>query len=212
MNDPALFGDSRLPEELDARVRSELSAGEQLLWVGQPRPDRFARASIPLVIFGLVFTGFAVFWMAAASGMLFGGFGGPNGAPGGFGLIFSCFPLFGVPFVLVGLGMLTSPFWLRRLARRTCYALTDRRAIVWQARWFGGVEVRSYGPQDLTRLRRVEHADGSGDLVFEEIVTFGHDRHGHRTSGTRQYGFLAIDGVRQVEELLRKALLAGERS
>ena len=62
---------------------------------------------------------------------------------GAFGVLF---PLFGLPFVMVGVGMLSSPFWLRRRAKRTCYALTDRRAILWEAGWFGSVEVRSYGP------------------------------------------------------------------
>ena len=120
---------------------------------------------------GIPWTAFALFWMAGASGLLFGGFGGGNGPPG-MGAFFICFPLFGIPFVLIGLGMLTSPFWAVRRAKRTCYALTDRRAILWEAGWFGRIEVRSYGPADLTRLRRVEYADGNGDLVFEEIITF----------------------------------------
>jgi hypothetical protein len=210
MSEQVLFGDSRLPDDLDARVRSELAPGERLLWVGQPRPGRFARSAIPIALFGIPFTAFALFWIAMASGMLVGGFRGGNNGPGGFGALFACFPLFGVPFLLVGLGMLTSPYWLRRLARRTCYALTDRRAILWQAGWLGGVEVRSYGPADLTKLRRTEYADGGGDLVFEEVVTWGRDGRGNATVNRQQRGFLAIDNVRQIEELLRKALLPGD--
>jgi hypothetical protein len=206
VNEYTLFGDSSLPPELDVRVRSELREGEVLLWVGQPRPGRFARSAIPLVLFGIPWTAFSVFWIAGASGLLFGGFQG--GRPG-FGGFFACFPLFGVPFVLVGLGMLTSPYWLRRLAKRTCYALTDRRAILWQAGWFGSIEVRSYGPELLTKIGRTEHRDGSGDLVFEEIMSIGRDSDAHRITRLTQRGFLAIDKVRAVEELLRKALLSG---
>jgi hypothetical protein len=40
------------------------------------------------------------------------------------------FPLFGVPFVLIGLGMLAAPYWMRRKAQNTVYALTDKRALI----------------------------------------------------------------------------------
>lgn len=199
-----LFDDSSLPPELDTRVRSELRDGEVLLWVGQPNPARFARQAIPLVLFGIPWTAFSVFWVAAASGMLFGGFA--NGPGGGALGIFACFPLFGLPFVLIGIGMLTSPYWFRRQAKQTFYALTDRRAILWQASTFGSVNVRSYGPEALGKMNRTEHADGSGDLVFEEIVTFGRNSKGGTTSSTTRHGFLAIADVRRIEELLRKAL------
>lgn len=210
MSEQVLFGDSHLPDELDARVRSELDSDEQLLWVGQPRPSRFARSAIPLVVFGIPWTAFAVFWVAGASGILFGGFGGPVNGPAGLGAFFGCFPLFGVPFVLIGLWMLSSPYWLRRKAERTYYALTDRRAILWEAGWFGSVDVRSYRPAQLAKLRRTEHADGSGDLVFEETVTIGRNSDRQMTTSTQRHGFLAIDHVHQVEELLRKALLSSD--
>ena len=202
--DTPLFDDSSLPPELDTRVRSELRDGERLLWVGQPNPGRFARQAIPLVLFGIPWTAFSVFWMVAASGILFAGFG----AAGGFGAFFVCFPLFGLPFVLIGLWMLSSPYWYRRQARQTCYALTDRRAILWQASTFGSISVRSYGPEALGKIHRTERPDGGGDLIFEEIITIGRDSDGGTTRNTTRRGFLAIDEVRRIEELLRKALLA----
>ncbi len=198
MSDALLFGNNNLPPELDARVRSELQSDEQLLWVGQPLPGRFARAGCVMALFGVPFTAFALFWMGMAS---MGGFAG--------GGLFACFPLFGLPFVVVGLGLLTSPYWLRQKAKRTCYALTGRRAIVWNAGWFGSLEVRSYEPSQLTRIRRVEYPDGCGDLVFEEFTTFGTDSDGHTTSNIRRYGFMAIERVHEVEELLRRVLLSG---
>jgi hypothetical protein len=201
MDAPILFGNGSLPPELDARVQGELQRDEQLLWVGQPVPALFARGGCLMMLFGVPFTAFALFWMAITSvGVFHGGF------PGG---LFACFPLFGLPFVVVGLGLLSSPYWLRQRAKRVCYALTDSRAIVWDAGWFGGIEVRSYGPDQLTRIRRVEYPDGCGDLVFEEFVTTGRDSHGHSTTSTRRYGFMAIPQVHAIEELLRKALLSG---
>lgn len=205
MSEPFLFGDSRLPDELDARVRSELDAGEQLLWVGQPRPNRFARQTIPLVLFGIPWTAFVIFWISMASFAVVNG--GQNAGPPV--LIGVCFPLFGVPFVLVGLGMLSSPYWFRRRARRTCYALTDRRAILWEAGFFGSVEVRSYRPANLTKMVRRDHADGSGDLVFEERIRVQYNTSSRGTVGSFDHGFLGIDNVREIERLLRKALLSG---
>jgi hypothetical protein len=144
--------------------------------------------------------------MAAAGGIIFGGFGGANN---GFAGLFMCFPLFGLPFVLIGLAMFASPWWAARKARRTCYAITNRRAIIWDAGWWGRMEVRSYEPSGLGRIVRTEYADGCGDLVFEEIVSYGRDSDGDRTSRTIRHGFLAIENVREVEDLLRKTLLSG---
>src|SRR5579875_316473 len=144
MSEPFLFGDSYLPEELDARVRSELEPGEQLLWVGQPRPSRFVYQTLPIVFFGIPWTAFALLWTGMAIWGLWGNAGAaPMQAQGMMGGVFSvCFPLWGLPFILIGLGMLSSPFWAIRRAKRTCYALTDRRAIHIEAGAFRSVEVR----------------------------------------------------------------------
>jgi hypothetical protein len=196
-----------LPEDLDQRIHSELQANERLVWAGQPRPGRFMRSTIPLVLFGIPWTAFAIFWIAAASGIMFGGFGG---GPDGFGGLFACFPLFGIPFVLVGVGMLTSPFWMYRRAQRTCYALTDQRAIVWAAGWFGGIEVRSFNPAALGRMTRRDHADGSGDLIFEEVVSMTRNSDGYMQSYRTERGFLGIENVREVENLVRRTLLSAK--
>jgi len=94
-------------------------------------------------------------------------------------------------------------FLARRAAQKTCYALTDRRAIIWEPR-VGGVRVRSYRPEQLSQLSRCERSDGSGDLIFEEISTiYGNGRRLHYGRS----GFVAIDRVREIEMLVRKTLL-----
>jgi hypothetical protein len=203
--DAHLLDDNKLADDLDVLVRSELSHGERLLWVGQPQPTRFAYSAIPIVLFGIPWTAFALFWIAGASS--FGASNKVGGSPAGVG-VFQFFPLFGLPFVLIGLGMLSSPYWLWRQAKRTCYALTDRRALLWKAGMFGSVAVRSYGPEALNKIRRTAYPHGCGDLVFEEIVTIGSDSDGNRTTSTTRHGFMAIERVREVEQLLSKALLA----
>lgn len=208
MNDSPLFGDARLPDVLDARVRAELEPSEQLLWVGQPHPGRFGRMAIPLVLFGIPWTAFAVFWVAMASGPMFFGAGGANNAGPGVGGFFVCFPLFGLPFILIGLFFLTSPYWLRRKAKRTCYALTDRRAILWEAGMTpGSMEVRSYRPADFEKMFRRDFPDGSGDLMFEEPITVQRSSGRYATFNTQGHGFMGIENVREIEKLLRKELL-----
>ena len=199
MASPGTPGTGVLPPDLEARVQAELAPGEKLIWVGQPLASRFLVWSIPIVLMGLFVTGFAIFWISMAVSM---------GAP-------FFFPIFGLIFVVVGAGLVTSPFWMMRRARNTCYALTDRRAIVWEAGWFGTVRVFSYTPNALGKMYRQERGDGSGDLVFEEVVSVGSNyvSHGARGGGSWQTrttitprGFLAIPRVREVEDLIRRTL------
>lgn len=198
--DVPLFLNSALPPDLDNRVRSELRDGERLLWVGQPRRRWFPREALTPVLVGIPVTAFAVFWTSLASWIV-SGKPGKNDPGIAFRLIF---PLFGVPFILIGLALLSSPYWLRRKAKHTCYALTDRRAILFEAGALWSVSVRSYLPRSLTSMYREEYADGSGDLVFVKV---------HRgRAGTDTYGFKGINNVREVEALLQRALLPGHDS
>jgi hypothetical protein len=197
-----------LSEELTARVNSELQQGERLVWLGQPRPGRLMWSSIPVVLFGIPWTAFSLFWMGAASGVLFEG--GTHEGPPGFGAFFICFPLFGLPFVLIGLGMLSSPYWVYRQARRTCYALTNQRALIWTPKWNRSVEVRSFKAAELGKIVRRDYADGNGDLVFEEVVSTSRDSDGDLRTTKTEHGFIGIENVRDVEDKLRKALLGGK--
>ncbi len=173
---------NQLPLSISRLVDAELRTGEQVVWVGQPIPSRFARRSIAFVLFGIPWTAFALFWIAGASRFKI-----PDFSKG-----FDFFPLFGIPFVLVGLGMLSSPFWMRRKALKTAYVITDQRAIVLGAGAFGSTTVRSFDPDRLKDLRRVQKSDGTGDLIFERTWSQGDKQ-------ATDHGFLAIANVREVE-------------
>jgi hypothetical protein len=182
---------SSLPREVRSQVEMELQSGERIAWMDQPIPGRMARGSLGLVIFGIPWTAFAVFWMVMAAK-------GVSNTKGG--AITWLFPLFGLPFVLIGIGMLSSPYWARRRAERMAYVITDRRAIIFQGGWRGSVNVRSFEPSALKGdLQRKQHADGSGDLIFAQEL--------RRGSKGRQYttniGFLAVRDVKAVEEMVR---------
>jgi hypothetical protein len=97
---------------------------------------------------------------------------------------------------------------MRRTALRTVYALTDRRAIVWRARAVRReIEVRSFQSAELGEITRVERADGTGDLVFRELVSTTYDSDGDRRTTRTRLGFIGVDRVRELEDLLRKTLI-----
>jgi hypothetical protein len=191
-----------LPSELDAKVRAELRFGEVLLWSGQPNPAYFARRALPAAIIGAVVTTISLLFFLhhVWESLTVGRKGGVDHGGAESWIVIGLFSL-------IGLGLMSAPFWERRNAKRTCYALTDRRAIVWEAEYSGEVEVRSFRPEDLNRVYRVENHRG-GDLVFEEEYSIkqNSDRADDITI-TKRHGFMGIDGVREVEELVRTTLL-----
>lgn len=206
-------GKGTLAPELDQRVHSELSSGEHLVWVGQPRPDLYRGQTVFLCIFGVFFAGIALFILCIALVMsvAFAGFGAAADG-GGAGAGIGCFPLFfclfTIPFFLIGGYMAAAPLWMPKRIGRTMYALTDRRAVVWEPYWFGsGYTVRSYTREGLGRMYRVDKSGGAGDLVFEEFYTTNTNSNGQMSTSRTQRGFMGIDRVREVEELVRLTLM-----
>lgn len=177
-----------LSPRLRTLIQAELQDGETIAWVGQPIASRFAWRTLPIVLFGIPWTAFALFWTAGAAGFKI-----PEFKQGS-----DLFPLFGLPFILIGLGMLTAPYWMACKARRTAYVLTDRRAILLDGGF--STTIRSFGPERLRDLRRIQRSDASGDLVFER--THHHDSDGGRC--TTDHGFLAIPDVKAIEDLVRQ--------
>jgi hypothetical protein len=195
----------QLTPEQEDRVRSELSPDEKLVWIGQPRPDLAARGSCFVVGMGVFFILFSLFWIGIA--LYVGGMFAQQAAWGAADILPMLFPVCGVPFVVIGILMLNAPGWMRARGRRTIYALTDRRAILWEPNWVTSITTRSYTRDGLGRMARQENADGSGDLIFEEFVTYGTNSDGARTSHLNRRGFLGIDRVREVEQMVRETLL-----
>jgi len=187
-----------LPPELRRRVDAELASGERVVWLGQPVPWLFAREGWMSVVIGIVWTGFVLYWMAGAAGMVEGRPRQPNGWEQ------TLLPLWGIPFFLIGFYLLTMPYWLARKARRTIYALTDRRAIVWEVASWGKTTVRSFTPDRLLSMtRRARGGGGRGDLIFEQFL----ERNGSGTTTIRR-GFMAIEHLKDADDLVRQTLLA----
>ena len=170
--------------ELENKIRNELASGERILWLEQPIPRFLTAVSISTFLFGIPWTAFTIFWMFAAAG-----FRKPELSRG----IFNLFPLFGLPFFLVGIGMLTSPLWSYRKALKTVYAITDRRAFV----LISGrtTTIRSYLPERLQDIHRIEKRDGTGDVIFGPASEGNHQAHA--------CGFLNIRNPKAAEQTLR---------
>ena len=105
--------------------RNEILPGEHIQWRGQPDPSSiFCAADLFMIPFSLMWGGFAIFWELTALGIA-----GPEIKPGHEPPAF--FPLFGIPFVLIGLYVIMGRFFYKAYKKRnTYYAVTDRRVIV----------------------------------------------------------------------------------
>lgn len=177
-----------LPDNLRSEVEMELRPDEKLLWVGQPSSTRYAWRALPIFIFGIFFGGFAFFWEFMA--LVAVGVDGKDP-------IAWVFPLFGLPFVLVGTGMLTSPLWMPIYARSIVYAITTERVVMISGYWRR--KILSYNPDRLEQIERTQNADGSGDLIFDREVRY----YKGRRSSTMPIGLFAVPNVRDVENIIR---------
>ncbi len=187
--------------DVSTLIRGELSGDERLIWQGQPIPSRMMFTAFAIYLFAIPWTAFSLFWEAMALSIFFGDPAkAPQGPEKAVGIIF---PLFGLPFVLIGFGMLLSPFWVYKKAKTTVYAITDRRAIVID----GGRSraVTSYPFEKWEgEITRKERTDGSGSLFFS--TTYSRDSDGDVR--VKKKGFDGIFQVRDVEAKLLRALEA----
>jgi hypothetical protein len=168
-------------------VRDELQPNERIIWSETPKPRFFTTGSTATFGFAVVWTLFSLFWIAGASGFQIPRFNRGQ----------DIFPLFGVPFVLIGFAMLSTPIWTYRNAFKTVFVLTDRRAITFVGGW--AMTIRSFQPRDLTVVYRKQAADGSGDVIFN--AKQWKDSEG--ISHSEEIGFMGIADAKKVEKLLK---------
>jgi len=106
--------------EAQRMVQRELDSGEKLLWAGMPKQGTIFRGmDVFMIPFSLLWGGFAIFWEYMVLAMA------PQAqdTPEGFAIIF---PLFGIPFVIIGLYMIFGRFIYDSKKRsKTFYGLTN---------------------------------------------------------------------------------------
>ena len=178
-------------QRLDAALRRELLTGERILWSAQPAGRRLA-AGLLVWVFAVPWTAFAIAWTGFAGGAAW--FTETRTAT--TSILGVVFPLFGLPFIAVGLWMLAKPLQAMGDARRTIHALTDRRLMTLslaRGRTLKSVLINQIGP-----IQRREGRDGWGSLTIETHSSY--DSEGARQTET--FNVAGVPDVARLERLL----------
>ncbi|MCZ8376276.1 MAG: hypothetical protein O9342_12930 [Beijerinckiaceae bacterium] len=188
-----MSGMQSLPRDALQRLTREL-AGEPILWAGQPSPRlAFWRAAL-LWLFAVPWTAFSLAWEGIALAAFFSA--EPGQRPEGVGAVLVwIFPLFGLPFVLIGLWMLAKPFLEARKARRIVHVLTETRLIT--AELGPTLMVTSVPPSRIVEITRKDGPAGTGTLS----LSLGQYRD---TDGDRLEKVIHLPGVPEATQLDRE--------
>jgi hypothetical protein len=169
---------------LAEKIASELAESESVLWIGRPRREMPPSAlqwsrMITFIMLGIVGVVLALALDDIAQII--------------FGIVGGCSWL-----VVLG-GLVLPALWRLGVVQSTvAYVVTNRRVIIC---WRSGVQnaqLRSYTPADLGDMVCLVRDDGSGDIRFD-----GDSDHPSRLNE----GFCNINGVLEVERLIRETLL-----
>jgi hypothetical protein len=180
------------PGDAQLRAQSELQSGESLYWTGTASPARAALSALPAAIFGIPFAGFALFWITQAyhaTSMM------SQSSHNAFVSGFRVFPLFGLPFLLVGLGIILAPLWAFLKGGSTVYAVTNQRVMVITGS--SNRSVKSYTPADILGVEHRERPDGSGDIV---LLTNAVTRSNNNFTSQVKVALCGVPNVKQVAQ------------
>jgi len=204
--EPELLEQFAMTKSIKDKARAHLEASESVLWVGKPTPKLILVRSLVVLVGGFV--------AAVALAIIL---------RGNLALALLAF------VVLMGIAVGTPLLRLWR-ATRTLYVLTGRRATVWEPNRFGILTVRDYTPDVLSKMfrRNSWFIKGAGDLVFHKktVITqttyvkrnTGPYHASHRGGTTRStmttyyWGFMAIDDVAYVEQIINDQVIAPYRN
>jgi len=186
------------PEET---IRQSLDSNERLLWCGQPQKGiRLRTHDFFLIPFSLFWAGFAFVWEAVA---IFGV--AQSSAPIAIRFLF---PIFGIPFVIVGLYLLIGRFFVDAYVReRTIYGVTNERVIIIAGLF--SLETKSLQLRTLTDVTLTEKNNGLGTIGFGlgTLVSGGYIGNGMMTSTRRLSppSFYYIQDAKEVYNIIRGA-------
>lgn len=178
--------------DLDSALRHVLERGERVLWKG--RPTRKTDYSAFLIwAFAIPWTAFSLFWVTATYSL------SQTSAPdeGGLRIAALLFPLFGVPFVIVGLIMMISPFFAITVPGRTLHAITDRRILRIVVGW--KASLRIIPGEWVTKVDHLTKFDGTGTLLvsFDQPAANGKGGRRHeRLKGPRRTAIRNLPSIR----------------
>jgi hypothetical protein len=181
-------------------INKELASDEKLLWAGMPKQGTIFKGSDVLMVpFSLLWGGFAIFWEYMALTMV----PKAQNAPDGFALLF---PLFGIPFVVIGLYMIFGRFIYDAKKRaRTYYGLTDQRAIIVSGLF--SQSVKSLHLKTMSDISLSEKTSGYGSIVFgqeNQMMSLLMGSGFPNMNGSTTPQFELIENAKQVFKQLRE--------
>ena len=155
-------------DALDLALKREMRTGERVVWQGR-QIARVSGKGFGLYFFAIPWTAFALFWTAMASL-------GAREMQSETGFLSWAFPLFGVPFILIGLAMLSAPFLPLFDRGKVIFAVTNQRVL--KIRLGRKLDIKSVPGRRIGQIERNENRDGSGRLKI--AVRVGTDNDGDR--------------------------------
>jgi hypothetical protein len=177
-------------------VQGELDSGEKLLWAGIPKQGTVFRGSdVFMIPFSLLWGGFAIFWEIMALTI-------PDRESGAVGI---AFPLFGIPFVVVGLYIIFGRFIYdaKKRAKRV-YGLTNQRAIIISGLF--SKNVKSLSLNSLSDVSLSEKSDKTGTITFgqeNQWMSFFRSNSFPGMGGSNVPKFELIEIAKEIYNLLR---------
>ena len=187
-----------------------LEEGETILWQGAPDGAvDFSGIWSLQSLFAVFFTGFSLFWIMLT-------FSITAQMTDNIGQVFHlAFPLFGVPFLLVGLQLLLGRFWAdARRRRNSHYTLTNRAAYI---------GVRTKGTRSLDRYaigpnNPITLEEGTLGAIWFARASYSRPRvmvqpgrgvmRGGATNSQARIGFERLADAREVYAMMRKVQIA----
>lgn len=138
-------------QQLDLALQDELRDGEVVAWSGM-KLARIEPKGFGIYLFAIPWTAFALFWTSLA--FLF--------TRGDDGMMSWAFPLFGTPFILIGIGMLARPFLPFFQRGRILFAVSNQRVL--QLSLGSDLTVVSVPASRVGNITRMQSLDGSGSI------------------------------------------------
>lgn len=174
--------DNPVMTRLRLALERELQGDEAVEWHGWQLGQLELR-SFGLYLFAIPWTAFAVMWTTLAAGAM------ASSGEDGPGWIGWAFPLFGLPFVAIGVAMLAGPFLPLMQKGRVLYVVTNKRVL--KLGMGRELEVQAVPADRIGLVTRNEKRDGTGGLQI--AVKIGRD-----SDGDRQTEYFAISNVANV--------------
>jgi hypothetical protein len=209
--------DGAVPADVKAKALAGLDASEKLAWIGQPVAGLILVRNSGYFVGSAIGMVAALIWLAVVL-LVVPAAPAPRPQQGKPAV---AAPKSDVPLIaiLLPIGLFLGsacasavPVVRWRYAKRTCYVLTNRRALVYKEGLFGPTR-ESYSPMEVSAMRRSDSwlTRGSGDLIFRtvQVVSTSRSSTGRFQSSVRtiHYGFLAIPHIDEVEHLVRATLI-----